>query len=98
MKAMQIAGIAALASVLTACADSTISQPEKRTPPTTGAAFNGIGLGSGGGAPADSSNTSAGGTTGTATTSSTCGTDDELNGGIGLGSGGRIEECPIDPQ
>ena len=98
MKLRQIAGIAGLAAVLNACADSTISQPETRTPPTAGAAFDGIGLGSGGiTQPADSTSTatSGGGTIGTTTT--TCSPDDG-RGGIGLGSGGRIQECSTDPQ
>lgn len=95
MKTQQIAGILALAAVLAACADATLSAPETRTPPT-GAAFDGgVGLGSGG-RYTDS--------TGTAPASST----DGVNGtacesedgrvGVGLGSGGRTGECTTDPQ
>ena len=94
MKTQQIAGILALAAVLAACADATLSAPETRTPPT-GAAFDGVGLGSGG-RYTDS--------TGTASTSSTDGVNgtacesEDGRGGVGLGSGGRTGECTTDPQ
>ena len=89
MKIQQIAGIAVLAAILSACADTTISQRETRTPPTAGAAFDeGIGLGSGGRAQTDTSGTAPTSSSGTVET--TC--------GIGLGSGGRIDDCPTDPQ
>ncbi len=87
MKIQQIAAITVFAAITSACADTTISQPETRTPPTAGAAFDGIGLGSGGRAQTDTSGTAP---TSSGTMETTC--------GIGLGSGGRIEDCPTDPQ
>lgn len=87
MKIQQIAAITVFAAITSACADTTISQPETRTPPTAGAAFDGgIGLGSGGRTQTDTSTAP----TSSGTMETTC--------GIGLGSGGRIEDCPTDPQ
>lgn len=83
MKMQQIAAITAFAVITCACDEATISQPETRTPPTAGAAFDGvIGLGLGGHTQTDTSTSG--------TLEATC--------GIGLGSGGRVEECPTDPQ
>jgi hypothetical protein len=95
MKTQQIAGIVALAAMLAACADATLSAPETRTPPT-GAAFDGVGLGSGGRSTASDS-------TGIAPASSTDGVNgtacesEDGRGGVGLGSGGRTGECTTDP-
>ena len=90
MKTQQIAGILLLTAILAACADSTISQPETRTPPSTGAAFDtGVGFGSGGRAATDTTSTD-----GTMGSESTCETDT----GVGLGSGGRLTTCSTDPQ
>lgn len=92
MQIQQIAGLAVFAAILSACADATISQPETRTPPTA-AAFDGIGLGSGGRAQTDTSGTaprSSGGTMDTSPTLSTC----EERGGWTAGSGNRQEPAP----
>lgn len=80
MKTQQIAGILVLTAILAACADSTISQPETRTPPSTGAAFDtGVGLGSGGRTQSDTTSTD-----GTVADS----TYEDGRTGVGLGSGG----------
>lgn len=95
MKINQIAGAAGLLAMLTACAEPTISRPETRTPPT-GAAFDGIGLGSGGFTESDPTEAAAS-TTGEDGATSSC-TAEDGRGGVGLGSGGRTEDCPTDPQ
>jgi len=91
MKTHQIAGILALAAILGACADATLSAPETRTPPT-GAAFNGgVGFGSGG----FTQDTASDDPTSTTTV---CTTEDGRTG-VGFGSGGRTETCtPIDQR
>lgn len=97
MKTQQIAGILALAAVLAACADATLSAPETRTPPT-GAAFDGgVGFGSGG----RHTNSDSTGTTPTTSSVGLNGTTCEAEDGrigVGLGSGGRTEECTTDPR
>lgn len=90
MKTQQIGGIMVIIAALAACADSTISQSETRTPPTAGAAFDGgVGFGSGGRTQTDSTGTSSTAAD-TGAVSATC--------GVGFGSGGRTEDCSSAPQ
>jgi hypothetical protein len=92
MKMHSIAGILALTAVLTACADATLGSPETRTPPV-GAAFDGIGFGSGG-----FTQDSASSQPMAAPTTSCKTSEEESAGGVGFGSGGRTETCPTDPR
>ena len=85
MKTAQFAAVSFLLVALAACADGAVTLPQTATPSQAGTAlFDGIGLGSGGFVANDS-------TTSTTTTTTTC---TPLDGGIGLGSGGRTDECP----
>jgi hypothetical protein len=94
MKMQQIA-ILALTAILAGCTDATLSTPATKTPPT-GAAFDGVGLGSGGYTQSDSLETAPASFT-DGVNGTTCGAEDG-RGGVGLGSGGRTGECTTAPQ